>query len=359
MTRTRLDSASVASRRPLPARRTTIRDIAALAGVSVATVSRVLNDRPDVSPETREEVLRHVREHNFTTNRSARSLSVGRTGFIGFTMPFVRPDYFAGILAGALEAAYEQEMRVVLCATHSEHDREVSVLERLRDGTTDGAIILLPEESSEELVALQARGYRFVVADPRAPLDPGIPAVAASNRAGAQDVTNHLLALGHRRIGVVSGPLGWTATEERLDGYRAALAGAGVLPDPALLVEGDFEAPTGYAAAQLLLALPEPPTAIFALNDNMAIGVLEAAEERGLSVPGDLSLAGFDDSELARIVTPHLTTVRQPLAELGRTAVSLLTRLLERQRVEALRVELATRLVVRDSTAPPRAGAPR
>lgn len=332
--------------------RATIRDIAQLAGVSVATVSRVINDRPDVAPDTRDSVLRHVRAHNFTTNRSARALSVGRTGFVGFTMPFIRADYFAAILAGALEAAYEQDMRLVLCATLQEHDREVSLLETLMDGATDGAIVLLPEESSEELLELQSSGYPFVVADPRVPLAEGIPAVSAGHRAGAKAATDHLLSLGHRRIAHISGHRGWAATEERIEGYHAALAAAHVLPSAELLAEGDFEAPSGYAAAGKLLDLPDRPTAIFASNDNMAVGVLRAARERGLSVPEDLSVVGFDDAELAQIVTPPLTTVRQPLAELGRTAVSLLTRMIERQRVEALRVELATRLVIRDSTEP-------
>jgi LacI family transcriptional regulator len=343
----------MASERAEPRGRATIRDIAKLAGVSVATVSRVLNDRPDVAPETRDAVLRHVRAYNFTTNRSARALSVGRTGFVGFTMPFIRADYFAAILAGALEAAYEQEMRLVLCATLQEHDREVSLLERLRDGATDGAIILLPEESNNELAALQASGYPFVVADPRVPLAEGIPAVSASHRAGAKAAADHLLALGHRRIAHISGPRGWAATEERIEGYQTALASSGVLPSPELVAEGDFEVNGGYVAARRLLELPDRPTAIFASNDNMAVGVLRAARERGLSVPDDLSIIGFDDAELARIVTPTLTTVRQPLAELGRTAVSLLMRMVERQSVEALRVELATRLVIRDSTAPP------
>jgi LacI family transcriptional regulator len=267
-------------------------------------------------------------------------------------MPYVRADYFASILAGAVEAAFEQEMRLVLCATLHEHDREVSLLETLIDGATDGAIILLPEETSEELEALRSSGYPFVVADPRIPLTEGIPAVSAAHRAGAKAATDHLLALGHRRIAHISGHRTWAATEERIEGYHAALAAAGVLPAGELLAEGDFEMPSGYAAAGRLLDLAERPTAIFASNDNMAVGVLQAARERGLSVPEDLSVVGFDDAELARSVTPALTTVRQPLAELGRTAVSLLMRLIEGQRVEALRVELATRLVLRDSTSP-------
>jgi LacI family transcriptional regulator len=334
--------------------RPTIRDIADAAGVSVATVSRVINARPDVAPQTRDEVMRHVRAHNFTTNRSARALSVGTTGYIGFTMPFVRADYFAAILAGAVEAAFEREMRLVLCATLHQHDREVSLLETLIDGATDGAIILLPEETNEELEELRASGYPFVVADPRVPLTDGLPAVSAAHRAGAKAATDHLLALGHRRIAHISGPRGWAATEERIEGYHAALAAAGVLLSPELVAEGDFEIPGGYAAASRLLDLPDRPTAVFASNDNMAFGVVRAARERGLSIPEDLSVVGFDDGELAKSVSPALTTVRQPLAELGRTAVSLLKRLVDRQRVEALRVELATRLVVRDSTMPPR-----
>jgi len=333
--------------------RATIRDIAELAGVSVATVSRVINDRPDVAPETRDAVLRHVREHNFTTNRSARALSGGRTGLVGWAMPLVRGDYFAAILSGALEAVYEQELRMVLCTTLHEHAREVSLLERLADGTTDGGIILLPEESNSELMALQESGFPFVVADPRVPLDEGIPAVSAAHRSGAKAATDHLLALGHRRIGHISGRSGWAATEERIEGYHTALAAAGVLPTSDLVAEGTYETASGYEAANVLLDLPDPPTAIFAANDNMAAGVLRAARERGLTVPSDLSVVGFDDGDLATVMSPALTTVRQPLAELGRTAVSLLTRMLERQRVEALRVELATKLVVRETTGPP------
>ena len=152
----------------------------------------------------------------------------------------------------------------------------------------------------------------------------------------------------------ITGPPGWIATEERRAGYHGALAAAGVLADDELVEESDFEIAGGRRAARRLLALPEPPTAIFAFNDNLAIGAVQAARARGLRVPEDLSVVGFDDIEHATIVSPELTTVRQPLAELGRTAVSLLIRLLERQRFETLHLELATRLVVRESTAAPR-----
>jgi len=298
-------------------------------------------------------VLRVVREHGFSTNRNARALSGGRTGLVGVTLPILEAAYFAVIVSGTAEALYEHDMRIVLCPTLHQHEREVTLLDRLMHGTTDGAILMLPEESNAELRALQETGYPFVVVDPRVQLDQGIPAVSASNASGARAVVEHLLSLGHRRIGAILGPADWMATTERLNGYRSALAAAGVLAARDLVVESDFSIESGEAAAAALLDLPERPTAIFGFNDNVAIGALRAAEARGLTVPDDLSVVGFDDSEQSGLVTPALTTVRQPLAEMGRMAVSLLLRLLDHQRVEAMNIELATRLVVRESTAAP------
>jgi len=334
--------------------RATIREIAELAGVSIATVSRVVNGREDVSPETRELVQRIVRERGYTANRNARGLSAGKTGLIGATVPMLHHAYFSYILAGAAEGLYEQDMRLVLSPTMHEHHREVSLLERLMHGTTDGAVIILPEESSDELELLLNHGYRFVVIDPLLPLNERIPAVSAAHAAGADQAMKHLLSLGHTRIAAITGPRGWKATEDRRRGYYAALAAAGIMPDPELEVESNFELGGGAAAAEQLLALPVPPTAIFCFNDNMAVGAMQTARMRGVGIPEDLSIVGFDDLEEAEIVTPALTTIRQPLAEMGRIAVSLLMRLLDNQRLEALHVELGTRLVVRDSTAPPR-----
>jgi LacI family transcriptional regulator len=334
-------------------KRMTIREIADLAGVSIATVSRVLNGRDDVAAETREAVRRVIRDHGYTANRNARGLSAGRTGLVGVLVPLVFPAYFAEILAGAAEALYEQEMRVVLSPTQHEHAREVSLLDRLmHGGATDGALIVLPGESSEELERALDAGYPFVVVDPLMPLDDRIPSVSAAHMSGADQAMRHLISLGHRRIGAITGPPGWVATEDRRRGYRAALAAANIPFDPALEVEADFEIPDGEQAARGLLSIANRPTAVFAFNDNIAIGTMRAARELGLRVPEDLSIVGFDDVEHATIVTPRLTTVRQPLAEMGRTAVSLLIRLLEQQRVETLSIQLATRLVVRESTAP-------
>ena len=337
------------------AARPTIRQIADLAGVSIATVSRVVNDSGYVAEGTRRAVQSVIRERGYTANRNARALSGGRTGLVGLTVPRIHPSYFSVIVAGVAEALYEHDMRIVVCPTQHEHDREVSLLERLMRGTTDGGLLVLPEESSGELSTLMDDGYQFVVVDPRMRIDGRVPTVSAAHSSGAGQAMRHLLSLGHRRIGAITGPRGWMATEERKRGYVAALAATGALPDPQLVIESNFDVDGGRAAASVLLDLPEPPTAIFAFNDQLAIGAMHTALARGLRLPADLSIVGFDDTAEAGLVTPALTTVRQPLAEMGRMAVSLLVRLLDDEPIEALHVELATQLVVRDSTVAPHA----
>ena len=335
--------------------RLTIRDIAELAGVSIATVSRAVNGRGDVSEETRAMVRRIAREHGYRANRDARGLSTGRTGLVGVTLPMIHPTYFSAIVGSIAEALDERDMWIVLCPTGHQHDREVSLIDRLMHGTTDGAILVLPEETGTELRALIRQGFPCVVVDPSEKPDDDIPAVSAAHSAGADQAVRHLLGLGHRRIAAITGPRHRLATEERLRGYYAALAGAGVPTDPRLVAVTEFKVEGGHEAMARLLALPDPPTAVFAFNDPLAIGAMQAARARGLRVPDELSVVGFDDTTEARFVTPALTTVRQPLEEMGRMAVSLLTQLLRQQAQKSVHIELATRLIVRESTAPRRA----
>ncbi|HEY4411875.1 MAG TPA: LacI family DNA-binding transcriptional regulator [Gaiellaceae bacterium] len=319
-----------------------LRDIARLAGVSTATVSRVLNGSADVAPRTRDAVLAAAGRQGFAPQR--------RTGLVAVTVPFVEGSYFAAMLGGIADAVDDAGMRLLLLPTRSDRPH-VPLRERLRSDTADGAVLMLPPESLEELFELQ-RTMPIAVIDPRVPLDEGIACVAAANAAGADAATEHLLALGHRTIAAITGPVGWAATEERRQGYHAALARAGIRPDSSLVEAGDWEIASGRAAASLLLDREAGATAIFAFNDEMAIGAMQVAHERGLRVPGDLSIIGFDGVERGELLVPQLTTVRQPLAEMGRTAVTLLLRMIERRRIEALRVELATRLVERRSTGP-------
>jgi LacI family transcriptional regulator len=335
------------------AQRTTIREIAAIAGVSIATVSRVVNGSGYVSEKTRRAVEGVIRDHGYTANRSARGLASGRSGLVGVTVPRIHPSYFSLIVAGIADALYEHDMRIVLCPTLHQHDREVSLLERLVHGTIDGGVLVLPEESTGELRTLMTHGFRFVVVDPRTRIEGPVPTVSAANSSGADQAIRHLLDLGHRRIAAITGPHGWMATVERTRGYHAALAAAGVPVDPKLVIESNFDVDGGRDSAEILLQLAEPPTAIFAYNDQLAIGAMQTAFARNLRVPEDLSIVGFDDTAEAEMVTPTLTTLRQPLAEMGRMGVSLLTRLLDNRQLEALHVELETQLIVRGSTGPP------
>ena len=256
---------------------------------------------------------------------------------VGVLVPLIYDLYFSAILSGVAEAAYDHDLRLLLSPTQHDHAREASLLERLTRDVTDGALLVLPEETSPELERVISEARPLVVVDPLLPLGERVPCVSVSHGGGADDAMRHLLELGHRRIGAITGPPGWVATEARRASYRAALARA-----------------AGASAAAVLLSLPEPPTAIFAFNDAIAVGTMRAAHELGVRVPEQLSVIGFDDIAYATMVGPMLTTVRQPLGELGRTAVNLLLRLLERPGSEPRHIELSTRLVVRDTTAPPR-----
>jgi LacI family transcriptional regulator len=331
--------------------RATIVDVAREAGVSTATVSRVLNGSATVSPRTRAVVLASIERHGLTARRRTRDRSL--RGVVAVRCPYVLDDYFGAILS-AIARTLRQREKVLMLSVEALEGDEPSLSGLLRPEITEGALLILPPEPGDVLADLRASGYPFVVVDQRTALPPDIAAVSSAHLTGARLVTEHLLQLGHTRIAAIAGPHNWIAAEDRLLGYRTALAASGRLAPEGLVREGGE--PTiahGLAAARDLLALPDPPTAIVAFNDKVAIGAMDAATERGLRIPGDLSIVGFDDLELSRVVTPRLTTVRQPLEEMARMGAELLLRLIEGREIETLHVELATELVIRDSTARP------
>ena len=267
--------------------RMTIREIADLAGVSIATVSRVLNGRDDVADETRELVRRVVQEHGYTANRSARGLSAGRTGLVGVLVPLVYPVYFSAILAGAAGGAVRAGHAGRALADRA-RARPRGVAARPADARRDRRRADRPAGGVERRARARCsttgtassssiRSCRSTTASRRFP-----PRTSPAPTRRCATCS----ALGHRRIAAITGPRGWVATEERRRGYHAALASAGILPDPALEVESDFEICGGVKAAAQLLDLADPPTAIFAFNDNIAIGAIQAARARGLRVPG-------------------------------------------------------------------------
>jgi LacI family transcriptional regulator len=326
------------------ARRATIVDVAQETGVSTATVSRVLNAASGVSPRTRAVVLASIERHGLTARRR-RSGDRAMESVVMVRCPYVLDDYFGAILSTIARTLRQRGKTIVLGVG----DEPLP-----RPETSDGALLILPPEPGEALAGLRASGYPFVVVDQRTALPPDIAAVSSAHLAGARLATEHLLRLGHTRIAAIAGPSDWIAAQERLLGYRTALAASGRLAAAELVrAAGEPTVAHGLTAARDLLALPEPPTAIVAFNDKVAIGAMNAAAERGLRVPGDLSVVGFDDLELSRVVTPRLTTVRQPLEEMARMGAELLLRLIDGREIDTLHVELATELVVRDSTAQP------
>ena len=337
-------------------RRVTVRDIAAYSGVSIATVSRALKGGANVTPETRDLVLGaaerlRAQEPGSRAAGSWAGAARAARGAVYLRCPYLLTDYFGLIVTSVAETLALHGRAVVLDAGTAAQQATLLPSLPSRPGT-EGAIVILPPEPGEQLTALRARGFPFVVVDPRTPVPRDIAAVSAAHFAGARSVTAHLAGLGHRRIGVIAGPRNWLAGQARRAGHAAALAEAGVLHPPELTRAGEPTAEFGYRAAGELLDLHQRPTALACFNDKTAVGALAAAARRGLRIPGDLSVTGFDDIDLAQATSPMLTTARQPLAEMGRIAVSLLIRLLDGHQVEALHVELATDLIVRASTGP-------
>jgi LacI family transcriptional regulator len=334
------------------AARVRIHDVAERAGVSIATVSRVLNDHPDVSQATRDEVLRHARDLGYTGTGRRQEQGPPDTQLIALSVPSIQTDYVKEIVAGAIEALAHRDARLVICARENGAAQQSLSVHLLRE-MTDGALLLMSQDPPEDLRALLHSGYPVVAIDPSTPLDDSVPAVTSTNWAGGKAATEYLIGLGHTHIGVITGPGSTRVSADRLAGYQAALLSAGLPLLPKLVLEADWTSEGGYRAAQRLLAAPARPTAIFAFNDGMAVGAIRAARDEGIDVPRDLSVAGFDDIDLASLTMPALTTVRQPLHGLGRVGVDMLDRLLHGQPLFAMRMELATSLVVRESTAPP------
>jgi LacI family transcriptional regulator len=331
--------------------RATMSEIAAATGVSIATVSKVVNGRPDVAARTRQRVEEMLRKRSYRPRRP----HTGKVGLIDLVFVSLGSPWAMQILTGVEEVAYRHGSGVVVSAVHGRHrtrpDRRwwANVASR----RSDGVLLILSELSDEQQLELDALGIPVVVIDPTGDPSPGTPSVGATNWAGGLTATEHLIDLGHERIAVIGGPTDVLCSRARVDGYRAAMRGAGLPVRDGYLRIGDFLSPTGYRETMALLDLPEPPTAIFVCADLMALGAYEAMYERGLRVPDDLSVVGFDDLDEARWAIPPLTTVRQPLTEMAGMATRMLLTLVEGDQLETMRVEVMTPLVVRASTAPP------
>jgi LacI family transcriptional regulator len=329
--------------------RPTLETVAAAAGVSLATVSKVVNGRSDVSATTRARVQRLLDQYQYVPpGRTAHRVVDGRR-LIDLVFTALDSPYSVEILRGVTSSTAD-----VVVSSMPDASDAASWSSRVASAGRSGAIIVASQLTPTDQRVLARASVPYVLIDPAAQLpEPRVATVGATNWAGGLAAARHLLALGHRRIAVIGGPVAMLCSLARIDGYSAALASAGVEVDPALIRNGNFHHVGGYQAALELFRLPDPPTAIFAGSDEQAFGVLEAARVTGRRIPQDLSLVGFDDLPMARWVSPPLTTVRQPLAEMGRTAAEMLLTMIDGREPHGRGVELATELVVRSSTAPP------
>jgi LacI family transcriptional regulator len=326
----------------------TIVDVAAEAGVSFGTVSRVINNDIHVKKETRERVQQTMQRLGFVANRQARSLAGGRSNTIGVLVPDLGTSYIGELIRGIDAELSLSNLDLVLYTTHRTASKESSYVANLATGMVDGLLLVLPRNPADFIENMTKRSFPFVLIDHQG-VGHDCPAVGAANWQGAYNASEYLIKIGHQRIGFITGTMDLGCSIDRLDGYKSALRTYHIPESPELIYEGDFFQADGYAGASELLDLSNPPTAIFASNDVMAMGVMDAVRTRGLRIPQDVSIIGFDDIPQASLMHPALTTVNQPLEKMGRVATQMLLDLLQNPGKAADRIELPTQLVIRDS----------
>ncbi|MDN4481214.1 LacI family DNA-binding transcriptional regulator [Demequina muriae] len=330
--------------------RVTISQIAEEAGVSMPTVSRVLNGRTGVSDETRAAVQALLDEHGYQRRGTAQRQ---RVGLIDFVLRDLDPIWAMPLIQGAETEAMRAGASIVLTSTHGRSVGNRRWIQHLASRRTDAVVIVVSELSEGAAAELGRLHTPVVLVDPVGSAPGNMPTVAAANRAGGRMATEHLFRLGHRRIGIVTGPQGVRCSEDRLEGYRDAHRRHGIPLDPHLQDYGDFMPASGLASARRMLGMSRRPTAIFAGTDQTASGVYTAARERHLRIPEDLSVVGFDDVILSEWLQPPLTTVRQPLEQMARAAIRAAAQIAYEGRAPSGRLELPTSLTLRASTSAP------
>jgi DNA-binding LacI/PurR family transcriptional regulator len=329
--------------------RPTIYDVARLAGVSTATVSRALNGTGQIAPSTRATIEAAVEQLGYRPNTIARSLVTKSTQTIALLLPDITNPFYAALVSGIQQTALAHGSTMLLCTTESDAEREEHYLRVLRSKQVDGALVdglVLP---SDRIARFVDDGFPIVCLD-RDIDSRSIPVVQVDNRLGGRIATDHLIELGHSRIAHVTGAGELGISDERLAGYRDALTAAGLPLNFQLVEEGRFTDDGGHDAARNLLQRDPELTAIFAANDLSALGVLNAVAEAGKRVPDDVSVVGFDDLHLSAYTSPPLTTIRQPAVEIATLATEILIGLTRGRGVEEMRHLLEPELVVRDST---------
>jgi LacI family transcriptional regulator len=330
--------------------RVTIATIAAQAGVSVATVSKVLNGKDEVAPATRERVQRLLDD---TAYERRRRTAPKRAGLVDVVIATLDTPFAIEVLRGAEKEASRLGARLILTVTHDRHDQHGEWIKTLASRRTDGVIFVVSRVQQRVVQRLRTLNVPLVAVDPVGLSSDEVPSIGCTNWAGGFAATEHLIELGHRRIAMIGGPQEMMCSQERIAGYEAALGRAGIPVSRSLIRHGDFYVSGGSKAAAALLGLRDRPTAIFAGSDEQARGVYDEAHARGLRIPQDLSVVGFDDVDICEWMSPRLTTVRQSLAQMAALAIRTVLQDPPPSGEEPARIELSTTLVVRDSTAPP------
>ena len=342
-----------------PRGRVRLADVARDAGVSVATVSKVLNGRRDVAPHTREHVERVLQTNGYLRRGGGGEPSAERMLEIVFHE--ITGEWAAEIIPAVERAARDAGISLIVTECGDRHSPGSAWIEGVLRRRPIGVILVFSDLDALEQHKLHSRGINLVVMDPAGEPGPEVASIGSTNWAGGFAAAEHLIGLGHRRIAMISGPEDMLCSVARVDGYRSALERAGIGFDAELLRVGDFHVEAGRERTGELMSLPQPPTAIFAGSDLQAVGVYEYARAHGVRIPEELSVMGYDDLQLSRWVGPPLTTIRQPLAEMAATAARQLIAIHREPRPAGApisrRIELATSLVVRESTAPPRPAA--
>lgn len=327
--------------------------VAREAKVSIATVSRVINAPEQVAPATRERVLRVMQQLGYHYNAVAGSLSRQRTMTLGLIIPTITNPIFAESTRGVQEMSMAQGYSLLIGNTDYRADAEEQLVETFRRQRVDGLIVTSSHIDSPGLLTAQAAGTPVVLTYSSRLRSP-LPSVGVDNAASAAMAVGYLLRIGHRRIGMLAGRFSTSdRSYARYQGYMAALSAHAMMADPALVVEVEYTLDQGAVGLNQLLTRKEPPTAVFCSNDILAFGALRTALDRGIHVPRDLSLVGFDDSPMAAIINPRLTTVHQPAYEMGRRACELVLELINGNQPEQVTIVLPTELRVRETTAPP------
>jgi LacI family transcriptional regulator len=333
----------------------TIRDIAKEAGVSVTTVSRVLNNRHDVSDETKKKVQEIIAQLGYSPNSIARGLVLQRTYTIGLAIPDISNPFFPQVAKGVQSRAKELGYSVILFDTNNDANEEKEAIKLLKSKQVEGLIVSLSMDNAKELSDLEQEGFPVVQIDRVIP-ECHIPSVTIDNVASAYGATKYLIGLGHTRICHITGSFAFQTTRDRLRGYQLALQESNMDLTDVDTLEGDYTIESGYRNMLSILTTKQNITAVFAANDLMALGCYQAAFESGVRIPQDISIIGHDDIELSQFVSPPLTTMSQPKYELGRAAAENLIRLIELSQSEEDCKEvkdtvLETALVIRGSTA--------